>query len=351
MPTPRFKLPKPEISLAEVRTLSLESNVPRNQYGEFRAHDDIRLPGVGLRFEWAKLQEIADDCRLIILNDRQIAWLEDMVGRLSRADYYRNPDYIAALWGIDTTHADWVDIQDFAEDVEVCLLSGCRVSDLNDTLKAINSSLSGLSGISSTLKQLQKAMAANNDCLTATEKAIYTILGGTATIDCGDTSVPTDCQAVASAVDALIEVLDWESYAVDMAGTYLNITGITPLVEWLVAQKWYITALGVAGLIDPADLVVDIPVEVVTWTTVAVEALTTAGVDLNKQIIDTMKANRTNIIDDLCGATSTDIGSKLDTVINLIKDSFTDTAKKSLVQSVLEGFLKSPVAEGVILTK
>jgi len=120
---------------AEVLALSLAKDEVRGRYGDFMPHDDVRLPGVGLRFDWGKLQEIDDECRLLILNDRQIAWLNDIVGRLTREQYYKNPEYIAELWGIDTGHADWPDIQDFSEEVEACLIMGCKVSDLNDTLK------------------------------------------------------------------------------------------------------------------------------------------------------------------------------------------------------------------------
>lgn len=134
MPTPRFKLPDPKIVRAEVKALSLERD-PQTHYGNFDARVDVRLPGMGLRFNWGKLQEIEDECRLIVLNDRQIAWLSDIIGRLTREQYYKNPEYLAELWGIDTTHADWPAIQDFCEDVEACLIMGCKVSDLNDTLK------------------------------------------------------------------------------------------------------------------------------------------------------------------------------------------------------------------------
>ena len=133
MPNLRFKLPNTTIVQEEVIALSQQR--AQDHSGDFDARMDVRLPGMGLRFDWGKLQEIDDECRLLILNDRQIAWLNDIVGRLTREQYYKNPEYLAELWGIDTSHADWGDIQQFAEDTEACLIMGCKVSDLNDTLK------------------------------------------------------------------------------------------------------------------------------------------------------------------------------------------------------------------------
>jgi hypothetical protein len=208
------------------------------------------------------------------------------------------------------------------------------------------------SGDNTGLQQSIANLSTQVDCLASVGRAINEVQGGKEVGDCGDPSVPADCQAVASAVDALIKVLGWEVYAVNMLGTVLNFTGVAPLVEWLVAQKWYITALGAAGLVDPLpDEIITLPAEIIEWTTVAVEALVTNGVDLNTELVDNLALHRKDIIDQLCGATDTNVNSKIDDVIKTIKDVFTDAAKKGLIQDVLQKFLKSPVAEGVILTK
>lgn len=239
-----------------------------------------------------------------------------------------------------------VDAQQIAREIYESMCMLCNYEEIEQ--QKINQ----LKEIAKSIKQLQKDTAANNDCLVATQKAINQILGGADPGDCADGSIPKDCQTVASGVDALIEILDWEVYAVDMMATVLNITGVSALVQWLVAQKWYITALGAAGLVDPLpDEIVTIPAEVVTWTTVVVEALVTAGATLNKKIVAEVKANRNSIVDVLCDATDTNINSKLDDVIQMIKDTVVDIAQKNLIQDILEKFLKSSISHGIILSK
>ena len=79
--------------------------------------------------------------------------------------------------------------------------------------------------------------------------------------------------------------------------------------------------------------------------------MVTAGATLNKKIVDEIKANRNAIIDILCDATDGDINSKLDDVIQMIKDTVVDIAQKGLVQDILQKFLKSAISTGVILSK
>jgi predicted transcriptional regulator len=237
-----------------------------------------------------------------------------------------------------------VDAKHIAEEIYESICMACNYDEFEQQ------KIDQLTAIANAVKQLQRDTAANNACLVATQKAINHILGGADPGDCADSSIPRDCQAVASGIDALIEVLDWEVYAVDMLGSVLNFTGVTALVDWLIAQKWYVSALTAAGIIDPLpDEIITIPTDIVTWTTVAVDALVTAGAALNKNIVDAIKADRNGIIDMLCGSTDTDIDSNLDDVINTIKNTFTDIAQKAIVQDVLQKFLKSPVSKGVIL--
>jgi hypothetical protein len=102
---------------------------------------DTRLPGRAFKFDWQKLGQIDDECMLVALDQRQIAWLEDVVSRLTHSGYYNEPDYIAALWGIDSKHADWRNIQEFSEEIRYCLMNGCKVSELVGGLKDINTTL------------------------------------------------------------------------------------------------------------------------------------------------------------------------------------------------------------------
>ena len=279
-------------------------------------------------------------CRLTLCVPNSPDWkatVYGLIGYMSKGFYWRAD-------GDGPTRI--IDAKRIAEEIYESICMACNYDEIEQQ------KIEQLTAIANAVKQLQKDTAANNDCLVATQKAINQILGGADPGDCADSSIPRDCQAVASGIDALIEILDWEVYAVSLMATVLNITGVAALVEWLIAQKWYISALTFAGLIDPLpDEIVTVPSNIVTWTTVVVDAMVTAGATLNKKIVDEIKANRNAIIDILCDATDGDINSKLDDVIQMIKDTVVDIAQKGLVQDILQKFLKSAISTGVILSK
>jgi hypothetical protein len=199
------------------------------------------------------------------------------------------------------------------------------------------------------VKQLQKDTAANNDCLVATQKAINQILGGADPGDCADSSVPADCQPVAGVVDELINTLDWLVWGVETIGGTLA----APIVDALCGFRWFTAILVVAGLVEPspAEEVVTVPLGVVAILTAVVEKAIQAGANFARQAVNELKANRNAIVDELCGATNTDIETKIDNVINMVKNTFTDTATKQLIQDMLENLFKNPITQGVILTK
>lgn len=279
-------------------------------------------------------------CRVILCVPNSPDWkatVYGLIGYMSKGFYWRAD-------GDGPTRI--IDAKRIAEEIYESICMACNYDEIEQQ------KIEQLTAIANAVRQLQKDTASNNDCLVATQKAINQILGGADPGDCADSSIPRDCQAVASGVDALIEILDWEVYAVDMMATVLNITGVTALVEWLIAQRWYITALSAAGLVNPLpDEPVTIPANIITWATVVVAAMVTAGATLNNKIVDEIKANRNGIIDILCDATDTDINSKLDDVIQIIKDTVTDVGEKGLIQDILQKFLKSAISTGVILSK
>lgn len=124
-----------------------ESSQSNSDYVKmFRDIDDTRLPGRAFKFDWQKLGQIDDECMLVALDQRQIAWLEDIVARLTNSGYYNQPDYIASLWGIDANHADWPDIQEFSEEIRYCLMNGCKVGEMVNGLYDINTTLKHIFG-------------------------------------------------------------------------------------------------------------------------------------------------------------------------------------------------------------
>jgi formylmethanofuran:tetrahydromethanopterin formyltransferase len=75
----------------------------------------------------------------------------------------------------------------------------------------------------------------------------------------------------------------------------------------------------------------------------------TGGCVMAADIIANLKANRATSIDKLCQADDTTYETKIDEIVNEVKNIVTDGAKKQLIQDIIEGYFKSPAVQGVIL--
>jgi hypothetical protein len=99
----------------------------------------------------------------------------------------------------------------------------------------------------------------------------------------------------------------------------------------------------------PGEEVVTVPASIILILETAVEMAIAAGAAAARQAVTWMQANRTQIVDLLCGATAGDIDLKLDDVINAITDAIADATAKQAIEDLLQYFLKQNVIKQVLL--
>lgn len=206
-----------------------------------------------------------------------------------------------------------------------------------------------LKEIAKYIKQLQKDTADNNACLVATQQAINKVLGGQSTEGCGDSTISQDCQPTATTWDGIVYIADEALTVVETFGSYLA----TPIVDFLLATRWFTRALLAVGLAEPSptEELVTIPLAgVVEAITQLVETAINMGTTSARAAVDELKANRNGDVDKLCRADESTIDETLDDIIDTVKDVFSDPQVQQNVKNLLDGFFKAPPVK-VILTK
>lgn len=103
-------------------------------------------PGLYWQMDWQQIQTDwpTPQCYLVALDDKQIELILNLVTVFPA--FYRNWGYTKASLDLD----EWDDIQTFIAELEGCLMMGCNIEDIIDSLDGIASAIAASTGASGT---------------------------------------------------------------------------------------------------------------------------------------------------------------------------------------------------------